>query len=138
MENQLKFHLGLNVSDISQTVKFYEKLFNQPPKKVKKDYAKFELENPGLVISFIESKANVRDDFGHLGFRVNSAEELKQKKESVRDLIEIKLEEENTACCYARQDKFWINDPDGYEWEVYHFIEDVGQNDPKYSASPCC
>ncbi len=137
MKDQLKFHLGLNVSDINQTVVFYEKFFNTPPTKVKKDYAKFELENPALVISFIES-GNVRKDFGHIGFKVNSPEELEEKKTAVQNLLDIKLEEENTACCYARQDKFWVNDPDGYEWEVYHFIEDVKENDPKYTASPCC
>ncbi len=118
-----KFHIGLNVSDIDQTVTFYKKLFKSPPVKVEKDYAKFELDNPGLVISFIQSE-KASPQFGHLGIRVNTQEELEQRKAEVESLIEIQLEEKNTSCCYAIQNKFWVNDPDGYEWEVYHFLKD--------------
>ena len=138
MNEQMKFHLSLNVSNIDDTVGFYGKLFGQEPVKVKEGYAKFELDNPGLVISFIQSEEKVRKDFGHLGFRVNSGEELGQKKGDLEGHLDIALEEENTSCCYARQDKFWVNDPDGYEWEVYHFLDDVEKNDPKYSAVACC
>ena len=118
-----KFHAGLHVSDIEQTVTFYKKLFKTDPIKVEKDYAKFELDNPGLVISFIQSD-KASPQFGHLGIRVNSQEELNQRKKEVESVIEIKLEEKNTSCCYAVQNKFWVNDPDGYEWEVYHFLKD--------------
>ena len=139
---QFKFHIGLNVTDIQQTVSFYEKLFGAKPVKVEKDYAKFELENPGLVISFIQSE-NVSSQFGHMGIRVNSQEELKQRKKEVEAQIEIQLEEENTSCCYAIQNKFWVSDPDGYEWEVYHFINDdnkIKDEQPKDSKVlvGCC
>lgn len=121
---QFKFHIGLNVSNIAQTTAFYEKLFGQGPVKVEQGYSKFELDNPGLVISFIESP-KVGPHFGHLGIRVNNREELAEKKKAIEAFIDIKLEEKNTTCCYAVQDKFWVNDPDGYEWEVYHFIKDA-------------
>ena len=139
---QFKFHIGLNVTDIQQTVSFYEKLFGAKPVKVEKDYAKFELENPGLVISFIQSE-NVSSQFGHMGIRVNSQEELIQRKKEVEPQIEIQLEEENTSCCYAIQNKFWVSDPDGYEWEVYHFINDdnkIKDEQPKDSKVlvGCC
>ncbi|MEO9476842.1 MAG: ArsI/CadI family heavy metal resistance metalloenzyme [Cyclobacteriaceae bacterium] len=138
MNDQLKFHLSLFVSDIDETVSFYQTLFGVEPVKVKEDYAKFETENPGLVISFIQSPEKVRADFGHLGFRVESKEMLATKKQELEEKIAIALEEENTACCYAFQDKFWVSDPDGYEWEVYHFIEDVQQLAKKQSAVSCC
>ena len=118
-----KFHIGLKVSDISQTVEFYKQLFGQDPVKVKEDYAKFDLDNPGLVISFNESE-RVSSHFGHLGIRVNSKEELVERKNKIEQHLKITLEEENTSCCYAYQDKFWVTDPDGYEWEVYHFLKD--------------
>jgi len=121
--NQFKFHVGLNVGDIEKTVSFYQKLFGTNPIKVEKDYAKFELENPGLVISFIESN-KVSPQFGHMGIRVNSQEELEERKKAIESQIEIQLEENNTSCCYAVQNKFWVSDPDGYEWEVYHFLKD--------------
>ena len=121
---QFKFHIGLNVSDIKQTTAFYKKLFGQEPVKVEEGYSKFELDNPGLIISFIESE-KVGPQFGHLGIRVNSRADLADKKKAVESLIDIKLEEKSSTCCYAVQDKFWVNDPDGYEWEVYHFIKDA-------------
>jgi hypothetical protein len=96
------------------------------------------LDNPGLVISFIQKPEAVRADFGHLGFRVESNESLEAKKSELSQLLAISLVEENTACCYATQNKFWISDPDGYEWEVYHFLDDVQQNEKKHASAPCC
>ena len=141
---QFKFHIGLNVSNIDQTTNFYRKLFGQEPVKTKEGYSKFELDNPGLVISFIESK-NAGANFGHMGIRVNSHDELVAKKKEIESLIKIELEEKNTSCCYAIQDKFWVKDPDGYEWEVYHFLKDdenmsgrqPGENQNKELAA-CC
>ena len=129
-----KFHIGLNVSDIEKTTAFYKKLFGQEPVKEETGYSKFELENPGLVISFIESD-NQSPSFGHLGIRVNSEEELAQKKSEVEKLLKIELEEKNTSCCYAVQNKFWVKDPDGYEWEVYHFLKDDNQMGGRQSKS---
>ncbi len=137
MENQNKFHIGMHVSDINKTVEFYRHLFGSEPVKQKTDYAKFELDNPGLVISFIESAQKVGNHFGHLGIRVNSNAELERRKSEVSGYLNIALEEEATNCCYATQNKFWVNDPDGYEWEVYHFIRDAEKNE-KNIAVTCC
>ncbi len=127
METQFKFHVGLNVTDITLTTSFYKRLFGVEPIKEEKGYAKFELDNPGLVISFIESSKGAHKNFGHMGIRVNSAAELRAKKAEIEKLLSIDLEEKNTSCCYAVQDKFWVRDPDGYEWEVYHFLKDDEQ-----------
>ena len=62
-----------------------------------------------------------------MGIRVNNAAELRAKKAEIEKLLSIELEEKNTSCCYAVQDKFWVRDPDGYEWEVYHFLKDDTQ-----------
>lgn len=139
-----KFHIGLNVSNIDETTIFYKKLFGQEPVKVEKGYSKFELDNPGLVISFIESE-KIGPHFGHLGIRVNSIDELAAKKAEIESLITIELEEKNTSCCYALQNKFWVKDPDGYEWEVYHFLKDddkMGgrqtENAPAKELAGCC
>ena len=144
MIEQYKFHISLHVSDIEKTTSFYKRLFGQDPIKVKTNYSKFELDNPGLVLSFIESK-DPSPNFGHLGIRVNDNEELLERKKEIEKLITIELEEENVACCYAIQNKFWVKDPDGYEWEVYHFLKDdvsiggcqpVKQTDKKMTS--CC
>jgi len=138
MNNQIKFHIALNVSEIGATVDFYKGLFNAEPVKLKDDYAKFELDEPGLVISFIQAPDKISSHFGHLGLRVANEAQLAKRKEEVEKKLQIALEETNTNCCYAQQDKFWVNDPDGYEWEVYHFKKDVDKNDKRPQAVACC
>ncbi|MFY0607953.1 MAG: hypothetical protein JXR10_14640 [Cyclobacteriaceae bacterium] len=133
-----KFHISLAITDISETVKFYSKLFGSEPIKVKGDYAKFELDNPGLVISFTLSDQIVLHEFGHLGIRVNSNDILEQRKSEVQQFLEIALEEKETNCCHAKQNKFWVADPDGYRWEIYYFIEDVQEDQPKKELIGCC
>ncbi|MBL4703737.1 MAG: VOC family protein [Flavobacteriales bacterium] len=134
-------HISLYVKNIYQTADFYSKFFGQDPDKVKPDYCKFTLENPSLIISFVLNEEKVSDQFGHLGFQVDSLEELKTRMDDMNlQNIDI-LEEMGTNCCYANQDKFWVTDPNGYMWEVYYFHKDVTWNDPRYQtqeAVACC
>ena len=130
------FHIGLHVKDIENTSKFYSKFFGTEALKTKSDYVKFELPDPALVISFSKS-TSVDTNFGHLGIRVNTAEELADYKIRI-DQAGLDFEDENnTTCCYARQDKFWVSDPDGYRWEVFLFKEDVNEVELSDKAS-CC
>ncbi len=136
-----RMHVSLYVSDIASTVNFYSTFFGQPASKVKKGYAKYELTNPGLIISFVENSERVQGNFGHLGFQVGSKEEMEAKLDVARQQGIVTLEEIGTACCYAVQDKFWVTDPDGVQWEVYYFHEDSEFNDPKYAMEEtvaCC
>ena len=115
--------------------------FGQEPAKVKPNYAKYVLESPSLIISFVENKERVQSNFGHLGFQVETLEDLNIKLWEARKKNIVSKEEVGTNCCYAKQDKFWINDPDGVQWEVYYFHEDAEFNDPRYEtneASVCC
>ena len=137
MENYPKMHISLYVSDIEKTVQFYQSFFGQEPNKVKPKYAKFELTKPALVISFVEDANRVSSRFGHLGFQVESTEALARQRSRIENTsLRIALEEEAVSCCYAKQDKFWVNDPDGHQWEVYYFHSDSEFNDPK--AEACC
>lgn len=134
-------HVSLYVSDLTSTVNFYTTFFGQPASKVKKGYAKYELENPGLIISFVENAELANGNIGHLGIQVGSKAEMEAKLEVARSQGIVSLEEMGTACCYAVQDKFWVTDPDGVQWEVYYFHEDVEFNDPKYAnegTEACC
>ena len=134
-------HASLYVSDISKTVDFYTNFFGQEPAKVKPNYAKFVLENPSLIISFVENKERVQSNFGHLGFQVETLEELNSKLNEAKAKNLVAKEEIGTNCCYAKQDKFWVNDPDNVQWEVYYFHEDAEFNDPHYEmteATACC
>ena len=134
-------HVSLYVKDINDTAKFYESFFNQKANKVKPDYVKFELEEPSLIISFVENQEKVSPAFGHLGIQIESEEELRKRLTATNNAGLKILEEMGTNCCYASQDKFWVTDPNGYQWEVYFFHKDVEFNDPRYSngeSSQCC
>ncbi|WP_158453793.1 ArsI/CadI family heavy metal resistance metalloenzyme [Pontibacter korlensis] len=136
-----RMHVSLYVSDISKTAEFYTAFFGQEPVKVKPHYAKFVLDNPSLIISFVENPERVQQNFGHLGFQVETKQELEERLEVARTNGLLSKEEIGTACCYAVQDKFWVNDPDGVQWEVYYLHEDAEFNDPHYElsdASACC
>ena len=134
-------HASFYVSDLEASVKFYTTFFGQEPTKVKPKYAKYMLDSPALVISFIENPSRVASNFGHLGFQVATQEEMTQRLEQAKSQGIVSKEEIGTACCYAVQDKFWANDPDNIQWEVYYFHEDSEFNDPHYEqedTSACC
>lgn len=122
-------HVGVNVTNLEASIEFYQKLFNSQPVKVKTDYAKFLLGKPGLNFTL-----NVRDQVSgnqvnHFGFQVDSPEEVEKHKVRLKELgLLPTLEEENTICCYARQNKFWVEDPNGNEWEFFYTKEDVETN----------
>lgn len=136
-----RMHVSLYVSNLLETVNFYTAFFGQPAEKVKPGYAKYILESPALVISFLENPDRVQSNFGHLGFQVDTSEALEQARSAAASRQLITKEETGTACCYAVQDKFWAADPDGIQWEVYYFHENSEFNDPHYEmaeASACC
>ncbi len=136
-----RMHVSLYVSNLAATVNFYTNFFGQPADKIKDRYAKYVLDQPALVISFIENAERVHANFGHLGFQVATKEEMEARLKVAREQNLVSKEEIGTACCYAIQDKFWVNDPDGTQWEVYYFHEDVEFNDPLYTeqdSAACC
>ncbi|MEC0901635.1 MULTISPECIES: ArsI/CadI family heavy metal resistance metalloenzyme [Bacillus] len=113
-------HVGINVTNLEKSIEFYEKVFGVSPVKVKTDYAKFLLETPGLNFTL-----NVRDEVNgnqvnHFGFQVDTAEEIKLHKERLEKEGFFARDEMDTTCCYAVQDKFWVTDPDGNEWEFFY------------------
>ncbi len=136
-----RMHVSLYVSNLAATVNFYNTFFNKQAEKIKKGYAKYILDQPSLIISFVENPARVHQGFGHLGIQVETKEEMERQLAIAREQNTVSREEIGTACCYAVQDKFWVEDPDGYEWEIYYFHKDVSFNDPHYedgSSDVCC
>ncbi len=136
-----RMHVSVYVSNLTATVNFYTDFFGQSADKIAKGYAKYILNEPSLIISFIENPERVQANFGHLGFQVATQEEMKARLKVAQEKGIVYKEEMGTACCYAIQDKFWVNDPDGLQWEVYYFHEDVVFNDPHFEtegAEACC
>ena len=94
-------HVSLYVSDLTATVNFYTAFFGQPAAKIKRGYAKYVLGKPSLIISFVENPERVQSHFGHLGFQVETVDELNQRLAVARKAGLVSREEMGTSCCYA-------------------------------------
>lgn len=124
-----RVQLALNVADIDEAVKFYSKLFGAEPAKVRPGYANFAIAEPPLKLVLIESGeargAGVHGALNHLGVEVESPQDVQA---ATRRLAGEGLEpelQESTTCCYAVQDKAWVEDPDGAPWEIYTVLADA-------------
>ena len=126
MSDPTRFHISLNVADLAASVRFFRTLLGVEPAKVRPDYAKFEPEEPPLVLSLEPAKAvNAGGALNHLGFRMPDAKALVAVQERLERAGLRTKREEGVECCYARQTKFWAHDPDGNLWEVYTFDGDI-------------
>ena len=128
-----KFHASLNVSDLERSIAFYRVLLGAEPAKVRSDYAKFDVADPPLVLSLIPKRSGDGGPLNHAGLRMRNAEELVEVQRRLEAAGLPTQREEGVECCYARQTKFWITDPDGALWEIYVFHEDI---DDHGEASP--
>lgn len=132
----MKTHISLNVSDVRQSVEFYSKMLGVAPLKNKKDYAKFDIANPPLNLTMNQTNFERGGSLSHLGLQVEtSAEVLEMSKRWAENGL-VTMDEMQTDCCYALQDKTWVADPDGNRWEVFVVLENTEEKD--ISASACC
>ena len=130
----VKFHASLNVSDLDRSVRFYAALFGVGPAKHYPDYAKFEINDPPLVLSLKPKRACAGGPLNHLGLRLVSVEQVRAVQRRLEAVGARIGEQDDVKCCYARQTKLWITDPDETLWEVYVLHEDVpdwGEKDRK-------
>jgi catechol 2,3-dioxygenase-like lactoylglutathione lyase family enzyme len=131
----MKMHVGVNVTDLEKSIQFYKKVFNAEPVKVKTDYAKFLLDDPGLNFTLNLKDAVSGNQVGHFGFQVENRDEVFQHKDRLEKLGFFAREEMDVNCCYATQDKFWVTDPDGNEWEFFYTKGDV---ETREKEAACC
>src|SRR2546422_4666841 len=120
----LKAHLSLNVRSVAESVQFYRKLFGLEPSKLRTGYAKFDLQNPPLNLALNETPVTNRGALSHLGIQVASTEDVLTVRQNWIDAGLKTRDEMQTNCCYAVQDKTWVSDPDGNEWEVFVVLKD--------------
>jgi catechol 2,3-dioxygenase-like lactoylglutathione lyase family enzyme len=116
--NVLKPHVSLNVSNIDASVAFYEKAFGVTVTKRRPGYAKFDLTEPALNLTMQEAP-RTGVNASHFGVQVASTEDVAAAWMRFKEAGLKTLTEENTECCYALQDKVWVEDPDGNAWEVF-------------------
>lgn len=129
-------HLSLDVRNVPASVAFYQKVFGVAPQKQTQDYAKFDLIQPALNFSLVSSTGRL-SSVDHLGIEVESVEEIAAWKDRLQRQGILERVEENTACCFARQDKLWFSDPDGNAWEVFTVHEQLPV-EGSLSSTGCC
>jgi catechol 2,3-dioxygenase-like lactoylglutathione lyase family enzyme len=121
----IRFHVSLNVSNLERSVAFYRVLFGLEPAKRRSDYAKFELADPPVVLSLEPTARTGVGALNHAGFRMPDAASLVAMQERLERAGIHSQREEGVECCYARQTKFWVYDPDQTLWEIYTLDEDI-------------
>ena len=129
----LKAHLALNVRDVKESTNFYRKMFGIEPSKERTGYAKFNVENPPLNLTLNQVAFKERGALSHLGLQVASTEDVLLMRERWQASGLLTRDEMQTNCCYAIQDKTWVHDPDGNEWEAFVVLEDN-----LAESSACC
>jgi SAM-dependent methyltransferase len=121
----VRFHLSLNVANLARSLEFYRILFATEPAKCREDYAKFELDDPPVVLSLEPTPRPIGGPLNHLGFRLTSSAALVAMQGRLERAGIRSQREEGVECCYARQTKFWVTDPDKTLWEIYTLDEDI-------------
>jgi catechol 2,3-dioxygenase-like lactoylglutathione lyase family enzyme len=133
----LKAHLAINVRNVERSVEFYRKMLGIEPSKVRHGYAKFDLKNPPLNFSLNETPFTERGALSHMGIQVGSTEDVLAVRERWIHSGLVPRDEMQTDCCYALQDKTWVHDPDGNEWEVFVVLQD-NLPEKQAASTSCC
>ena len=138
-----RFHVHVHVADLDESVRFYSTLFGEQPAVVKPDYAKWMLEDPRVNFAITSGAASPAVD--HLGFQVESDEELALVTQRLGAAGQSVVRQENATCCYARGNKGWVNDPSGVSWETFHtfgestvYGNDTEPREARPSSDACC
>ena len=119
-----RIQLALNVDDIDAAVDFYSKLFDAEPAKRRPGYANFAVAEPPLKLVLIENPGQ-GGSLNHLGVEVADTDAVDAVQTRLAASGLASVDERDVTCCYAKQDKFWVEGaPDGERWEVYTVLED--------------
>lgn len=136
--------LALNVDDLDEAIRFYSKLFDTAPAKVKPGYANFAIAAPPLKLVLIENPGH-GGTLNHLGVEVESSDQVHAEIARLTNEGLFTEEEIGTTCCFATQDKVWVTGPAGEKWEVYTVLADsesFGANSPALNSpeagGTCC
>lgn len=132
-----RIQLALNVADLDEAVAFYATFFHTAPAKVRPGYANFAIDEPPLKLVLIEG-AGAPGSINHFGVEVFSPEEVVETTAYLNEGGLVTRVEDATTCCYALQDKVWVDGPDSAQWEVYTVLADSATaTGPKQDTS-CC
>jgi catechol 2,3-dioxygenase-like lactoylglutathione lyase family enzyme len=118
-----RFHVHVAVEDLTANIRFYSSAFGVPPTVVKDDYAKWMLEDPR--VNFAISARGAKPGLDHLGFQVESDDELAAMRRQIADAGIAALDQPGASCCYANSDKYWTTDPQGIAWETFRSLGSI-------------
>ena len=141
-----RFHAHIRVDDLESSVRFYSTLFGAEPTVFKSDYAKWMLDDPR--VNFAITAGSTSTGLDHLGFQVESDEDLATIAGRLAAAGQSVVKQENASCCYARGNKGWVSDPSGISWETFHTFGEstvygndvaprLGASNPQATES-CC
>lgn len=136
-----RFHVHVSVASLPEGIAFYSKMFGSAPSESKPDYAKWMLDDPRL--NFAISRRGAPAGVDHLGFQVDSDAELAELRAQLAAAGIDALDQKGAACCYARSDKHWVQDPSGIAWETFHSLDSIpvfgeDREPSSQSAGGCC
>lgn len=135
-----RFHVHISVPDLAGSIRFYSTLFGTEPAVIKGDYAKWMLEDPR--VNFAISQRGGKAGLNHLGLQAESDAELESLGAQLHRADLAVTAEKETACCYARSNKYWVTDPTGIAWETFHTLGSVPTFDGEVAGEKvqagCC
>ena len=135
----MRFHLHIAVTDLEHSIRFYSALFGAAPGVVKDDYAKWALDDPR--INFAISTRARRPGVDHVGIQTETEEELTVLQARLKAATIPGVAQKDTACCYARSNKYWTLDPQGIAWEAFHTLDSIptfNDENSAMAAQGCC
>jgi catechol 2,3-dioxygenase-like lactoylglutathione lyase family enzyme len=133
-----RVQLALRVADLEGSIAFYSRLFGAEPAKRRPGYANFAIAEPPLKLVLLEGRPDEETRMDHLGVEVGSTEEVTGAARRLADAGLATLEENDTACCYAVQDKVWVTGPGKEPWEVYVVKADADTLAKADASGSCC
>jgi catechol 2,3-dioxygenase-like lactoylglutathione lyase family enzyme len=137
-----RVQLALSVSDLDEAIAFYSKLFDTSPAKVRPGYANFAVADPPLKLVLMEypelRRRGVAGALNHLGVEVADPDEVAHASGRLSREGLATEDQQQTTCCYAVQDKVWVEDPDGAPWEIYTVLADAPVESGVAGDGTCC
>jgi catechol 2,3-dioxygenase-like lactoylglutathione lyase family enzyme len=137
-----RVQLALNVSDLDEAIAFYTSLFGTAPAKVEPGYANFAIADPPLKLVLMEQReargSGIEGALNHLGVEVMSPDDVATASARLAGGGLDTIDQSGTTCCYAVQDKVWVEDPDGAAWEVYTVLADAPSESGRAGDGTCC
>ena len=141
-ETMARLQLALNVSDLDEAIGFYSTLFATPPAKVRPGYANFAVADPPLKLVLIEHAddrgSGVVGALNHLGVEVGEPAEVAAASARLAGEGLDTVDQPGTTCCFAVQDKVWVDDPDATPWEIYTVLADAPVETGIAGDGNCC